>query len=185
MHQAIAVAIASEFCGKCPFARNFRGENELFASSESFAKPFAIASEVIRSAYFAAFFSGIWSLANVQGASFAFVFAAVSLRPRCTQLQSPSTAPEHWFLKFRRVTIRGAQPSTRLSEEICLSEALGGSLRGLCGVSPRVLQGLCGVHCWGPWALLSMAAGITTLFKEFDIIAAPREKSRQMSLTLS
>ena len=43
--------------------------------------------------------------------------------------------------KFRRVTIRGAQPSARLSEEVCLSEgsagvfqrALRGSFRGLCG----------------------------------------------------
>ena len=42
-------------------------------------------------------------------------------------------------LKFRRVTIRGAQPSARLSEEICLSE-------GSAGVSPRVLRsaGFCG-----------------------------------------
>ena len=40
-------------------------------------------------------------------------------------------------LKCRRVTIRGAQPSARLSEEICLSE-------GSAGVSPRVLQGLSG-----------------------------------------
>ena len=39
------------------------------------------------------------------------------------------------FLKFRRVTIRGAQPSARLSEEICLSQ-------GSAGVSPRVLRGL-------------------------------------------
>ena len=45
------------------------------------------------------------------------------------------------FLKFRRVTMRVAQPSARLSEEICLSEgsagvsqrALRGSLRGFCG----------------------------------------------------
>ena len=39
------------------------------------------------------------------------------------------------FLKFPRVTIRGAQPSARLSEEICLSE-------GSAGVSPRALRGL-------------------------------------------
>ena len=39
------------------------------------------------------------------------------------------------FLKFQRVTIRGAQPSARLSEEICLSE-------GSAGVSPRALRGL-------------------------------------------
>ena len=51
------------------------------------------------------------------------------------------------ILKFRRVTIRGAQPSARLSEEICLSEgsvgvsqrALRGSLQGLCRVSPGLL----------------------------------------------
>ena len=36
---------------------------------------------------------------------------------------------------FRRVTIRGAQPSARLSEEICLSE-------GSAGVSERALRGL-------------------------------------------
>ena len=54
-------------------------------------------------------------------------------------------------LKFQRVTIRGAQPSARLSEEICLSEgsagvsqrALRGSLRGFCGA----LRGSAG----GPW----------------------------------
>ena len=39
------------------------------------------------------------------------------------------------LLKFRRVTIRGAQPSARLSEEICLSE-------GSAGVSPRAPRGL-------------------------------------------
>ena len=50
-------------------------------------------------------------------------------------------------LKFRRVTIRGAHPSTRLSEETWLSEGsqgpLRGSLRGLCAGSPR---GSAGVH---------------------------------------
>ena len=49
------------------------------------------------------------------------------------------------FFKFRRVTIWGAQPSVRLSEEICLSKGFleafaGGSLRGFCGVP----AGLCG-----------------------------------------
>ena len=44
--------------------------------------------------------------------------------------------------KFWRVTIRGAQPSARLSEEIASQRALRKSLRGLCGVSPRVLRGL-------------------------------------------
>ena len=56
------------------------------------------------------------------------------------------------LLNFRRVTIRGAQPSARLSEEICLSEGSAGSLRGFCGgfsegsagVSPRVLRGSAG-----------------------------------------
>ena len=48
------------------------------------------------------------------------------------------------LLEFRRVTIWGAQPSARLSEEICLSEGSPGSLRGLCGVSPGALRGLSG-----------------------------------------
>ena len=39
------------------------------------------------------------------------------------------------ILKFRRVTIRGAQPSARPSEEICLSE-------GSAWVSQRALRGL-------------------------------------------
>ena len=39
------------------------------------------------------------------------------------------------LLKFRRITIRGAQPSARLSKEICLSE-------GSAGVSPRALRRL-------------------------------------------
>ena len=42
---AIAFAIASEFCRKRPFARNFRSENEI--SVISFAKPFAFASEFL------------------------------------------------------------------------------------------------------------------------------------------
>ena len=50
-----------------------------------------------------------------------------------------------WFLspilKFRSVTIRGAQPSARLSEEICLRE---GFLEASAGVSSRVLQGSAG-----------------------------------------
>ena len=48
-------------------------------------------------------------------------------------------------LKFRRVTIRGAQPSARLSEEICLSEGSAGSLRGLCGGLSEGSAGLSGV----------------------------------------
>ena len=53
MHHAIAFAIASEFCRKLPFARNFRSENENLPFS--FAKPFAFASEFLRNAEFAAF----------------------------------------------------------------------------------------------------------------------------------
>ena len=87
VHQAIAFAIASEFCRKLPFARNFRSKDEIFAIS--FAKPFAFASEFLRNAQFAAFclrFGGKNSLANFRGASeFAFAFAVVSLRPRCTR----------------------------------------------------------------------------------------------------
>ena len=49
------------------------------------------------------------------------------------------------LLKFWRVTIRGAQPSARLSEEICLSEGSAGVSQRAPGVSPRVLRGLCGV----------------------------------------
>ena len=51
----------------------------------------------------------------------------------------------HPSLKFQRVTIRGAQPSARLSEEICLSEGSAGSLRGLCGDLSEGSAGLCGV----------------------------------------
>ena len=41
--------------------------------------------------------------------------------------------------------MRGAQPSARLSEEICLSEGSAGSLRGLCGGLSEGSAGLCGV----------------------------------------
>ena len=61
---------------------------------------------------------------------------------RVTEIQITSCPSKKEFftsrfcvLKFRRVTIRGAQPSARLSEEICLSE-------GSAGVSPRALRGL-------------------------------------------
>ena len=54
------------------------------------------------------------------------------------------------ILKFRRVTIRGAQPSTRLSEEICLSEGSAGvserAPRGLSEGSAGSLRGSAGVH---------------------------------------
>ena len=77
-----------------------------------------------------------------------------------------------FFLKFQRVTIRGAQPSARLSEEICLSEgsagvaqrALRGSLRGfagLCGV-PRDFLRFFG----GGDAMLVTLANCWTFFKE-------------------
>ena len=59
------------------------------------------------------------------------------------------------LLKFRRVAIRGAQPSARLPEEICLSE-------GSAGFSPRVLRGLCGVSavfCGGPRDFPSVFGG--------------------------
>ena len=63
--------------------------------------------------------------------------------------QAPVWISLSTVLKFRRFTIRGAQPSARLSEEICLSEgsagvsqrALRGSLRGFCG-PPRGCAGL-------------------------------------------
>ena len=59
------------------------------------------------------------------------------------------------ILKFRRVTIRGAQPSARLSEEIYLSEgSTGVSQRPLGG--GRVLRGLCGV--------LRVSAGFSEVF---------------------
>ena len=64
-----------------------------------------------------------------------------------------SRFPEPYFVistqgsarKFRRVTIRAAQPSARSARKFASERALRGSLRGLCGVSPRVLRGLCGV----------------------------------------
>ena len=51
------------------------------------------------------------------------------------------------FLKLRRVTIRGAQPSARLSEEICLSEGSAGvSERAPRGRSAGSLRGSAGVR---------------------------------------
>ena len=59
---------------------------------------------------------------------------------RCVgQFRSAATL----ILKFRRVTIRGAQPSARLSEDICLSE---GFSEASAGVSWRVLWVSPGVH---------------------------------------
>ena len=48
------------------------------------------------------------------------------------------------LLQFRRVTIREAQPSARLAEEICLSEGLEGFLKASAGVSSRRLRGSAG-----------------------------------------
>ena len=62
---------------------------------------------------------------------------------------------ENRAFKFRRVTIRGAQPSARLSEEIYLSE-------GSTGVSQRVLRGsLQGSarFCGGPREFRAFSAG--------------------------
>ena len=61
------------------------------------------------------------------------------------------------ILKFRRVTIRGAQPSARLSEDICLSE-------GSAGVSPRALRGL----SEGSAGTLRGSAGVRGIFRGFS-----------------
>ena len=53
----------------------------------------------------------------------------------CFSLGKQARFTLNFFLKFRRVTIRGAEPSARLSEEICLSEASA-------GVSERAPRGL-------------------------------------------
>ena len=60
------------------------------------------------------------------------------------------------ILKFRRVTIRGAQPSARLSEEIRLSE-------GSAGVSPRAPRGL----SEGSAGSLRGSAGVRGIFRGF------------------
>ena len=49
------------------------------------------------------------------------------------------------FLKFQRVSIRGAQPSARLSEESCLSEGSAGVSQSALRGSLRGFAGLCGV----------------------------------------
>ena len=72
------------------------------------------------------------------------------VHPRLRKNTSPksrknSRSQSSLILKFRRVTIRGAQPSARRSEEICLSEGSAGSLRGLCGGLSEGSAGLCGV----------------------------------------
>ena len=60
------------------------------------------------------------------------------------------------LLKFRRVTIRGAQPSARLSEEIGLSE-------GSAGVSERAPRGL----SEGSAGSLRGSAGVRGIFRGF------------------
>ena len=68
---------------------------------------------------------------------------------RCHGIPSSTGGISEKNLKFRRVTIRGPQPSTRLSEEICLPEGsagvsqrpLRGSLRGSARDFPRVFGG--------------------------------------------
>ena len=75
-----------------------------------------------------------------------------------------STSPASWIpslyrlhlLKFRRVTIRGAQPSARLSEEICLSE-------GSAGVSQRAPRGLSEGSAGSLWG----SAGVRGIFRGF------------------
>ena len=62
----------------------------------------------------------------------------------------------NFFLEFRRVTIRGAQPSARLSEEICLSE-------GSAGVPQRALRGL----SEGSAGSLRSSAGVRRIFRDF------------------
>ena len=59
----------------------------------------------------------------------------ICIRDAASALIESSKVPEGHYPR--------AQRSARLSEEICLSEGSAGvsSLRGLCGVSPRVLQG--------------------------------------------
>ena len=67
-----------------------------------------------------------------------------------SESQEPLDAPSLNVSKFRRVTIRGAQPSARLSEEICLSEASAGvserAPRGLSEGSAGSLRGSAGVR---------------------------------------
>ena len=68
----------------------------------------------------------------------------------------PTDSGKLILLKFRRVTIRGAQPSARLSEEICL-------LEGSAGVSPRAPRGL----SEGSTGSLRGSAGVRVIFRGF------------------
>ena len=63
---------------------------------------------------------------------------------------------ECFFFKFQRVTIRGAQPPARLSEEVCLSE-------GSAGVSERAPRGL----SEGSAGSLRGSAGVRGIFQGF------------------
>ena len=68
---------------------------------------------------------------------------------------------KHFFLKFRRVTIRvGHNPPRGSPRKFASQRALRGSLRGLCRVSPRVLRGLCGA--------LRGSAGFSEVFRGSD-----------------
>ena len=80
-------------------------------------------------------------------------FFRLLLTPVSTTTSLPASqftvCTSRFILEFRRVTVRGAQPSAaRLSEEICLSHGsqgpLRGSLRGFCGVSAGLCRGLRG-----------------------------------------
>ena len=107
-------------------------------------------------------FPGFWS-------AWPKFWAGISARmtPGCPRDVRPKTSSLGWFfvlerlsfrirgfekglvLKFRSVTIRRAQPSARLSKEICVS--LCGLSEGSAGVSPRALRGsagFCGIF-WG------------------------------------
>ena len=75
----------------------------------------------------------------------------------CTSFLSRRMSWEAFNLKFRRVTIRGAQPSARLSEEIRLSERSA-------GVSPRALRGL----SEGSAGSLRGSAGVRRIFRGFS-----------------
>ena len=57
---------------------------------------------------------------------------------------SPTLSSRAQILNFQSVTIRGPQPSARLSKEICLSEGSQGPLQGSAG-SPRGSAGVRGI----------------------------------------
>ena len=97
---ALAFASASEFCGKLPFVRNFRSEDNIFATS--FAKPFAFASEFLRNAECAAFclrFGGSNSLViskarqNSHSHSQLYRCDRGALRDSCSQILNTPIPP--------------------------------------------------------------------------------------------